>query len=47
MMKKMNLRLLIVNVRGSVKRVIELTKLTEYFPIADTIEDAIHTMAGV
>jgi anti-sigma B factor antagonist len=42
--KKMNLRLLIANIHGSVKKVIELTKLMGYFPIAATIEDAVKQM---
>lgn len=42
--KKMNLRLCISNIHGSVKRVIELTKLTGYFPICATLEDAIRQM---
>ncbi|MDA8411723.1 MAG: anti-sigma factor antagonist [Treponema sp.] len=39
--KKMNLRLVITNIHGSVKKVIELTKLMGYFPITPTIEDAL------
>lgn len=39
--KKMNLKLKIANIHGSVKKVIELTKLMSYFPIANTTEDAI------
>ena len=39
--KKMNLKLSITNVHGSVKKVIELTKLMGYFPIANTVEEAI------
>jgi anti-sigma B factor antagonist len=39
--KKMNLRLAITNVHGSVKKVIELTKLTSFFPIAATLDEAI------
>lgn len=39
--KKMNLNLKIVNIHGSVKKVIELTKLMGYFPIAGTVEEAI------
>ena len=41
--KKMNLKLSITNVHGSVKKVIELTKLMGYFPIANTVEEAIST----
>jgi len=39
--KKMNLKLIICNIHGSVKKVIELTKLMGYFPIAQSIEEAI------
>lgn len=39
--KKMNLKLAISNVHGSVKKVIELTKLTTYFPIANSVEEAL------
>lgn len=42
--KKMNLKLQIANIHGSVKKVIELTKLMGYFPISDTIEDAVSTI---
>ena len=41
--KKMNLKLSITNIHGSVKKVIELTKLMGYFPIANTVEEAIST----
>jgi anti-sigma B factor antagonist len=37
----MNLKLAISNVHGSVKKVIELTKLTGYFPIANSVEEAL------
>ena len=39
--KKMNLKLYISNVHGSVKKVIELTKLMGYFPIANSVEEAL------
>ena len=39
--KKMNLKLAIASVHGSVKKVIELTKLTGYFPMAISVEDAL------
>ena len=39
--KKMNLNLAIANIHGSVKKVIELTKLMDYFPIANSIEEAL------
>ncbi len=42
--KKMNLKLIITNIHGSVKKVIELTKLMGYFPITQTIEDALLKM---
>ena len=38
--KKMNLKLAISNIHGSVK-VIELTKLMGYFPIANSVEEAL------
>jgi anti-sigma B factor antagonist len=44
--KKMNLRLAITNIHGTVKKVIELTKLMNYFPIAATLEEAIRKMEG-
>ncbi|MBQ9494655.1 MAG: anti-sigma factor antagonist [Treponema sp.] len=43
--KKMNLRLAIANVHGSVKKVIELTKLTGYFPITNSIEESLQMLA--
>ncbi len=39
--KKVNMKLQITNIHGSVKKVIELTKLMGYFPISNTIEQAI------
>ena len=39
--KKMNLKLYISNVHGSVKKVNELTKLMGYFPIANSVEEAL------
>ncbi len=42
--KKMNLQLLLTNVHGSVKKVIELTKLMGYFPMAATVNDAIKNL---
>ena len=39
--KKMNLKLYISNVHGAVKKVIELTKLMGYFPIANSVEEAL------
>ena len=39
--KKMNLKLAISNIHGSVKKVIELTKLMGYFQIANSEEEAL------
>ena len=39
--KNMNLKLAISNIHGSVKKVIELTKLMGYFPIANSVEEAL------
>ena len=44
--KKNNLQLIITNIHGSVKKVIELTKLMGYFPITQTIEEALQKMEG-
>jgi anti-sigma B factor antagonist len=44
--KKMNLKLAITNVRGSVKKVIELTKLTNFFPITANLEEAVARVGG-
>lgn len=43
-LKKMNLKLFITNIHGSVKKVIELTKLMGYFPITNSLEEAIQRM---
>lgn len=40
-LKKQQLKLAITNVHGSVKKVIELTKLMGYFPISNSVEDAL------
>ena len=40
-LKKRNMILRIVNVKGSVKKVIELTKLMGYFQIAQSLQKAI------
>ena len=45
MYKKMNLKLAISNIHGSVKKVIELTKLMGYFPIANSVEEALLMIA--
>jgi len=42
--KKMSLKLVITNIHGSVKKVIELTKLMGYFPITPTIDEALQRM---
>ena len=42
--KKMSLKLVITNIHGSVKKVIELTKLMGYFPITQTIDEALQRM---
>lgn len=42
----MNLTLSITNVHGSVKKVIELTKLMGYFPIASTVEEALGLLSA-
>ena len=42
--KKMNLGLAITNVHGSVKKVIELTKLSSFFPILPNMEEAVKSM---
>ena len=42
--KKLGNKLMITNIHGSVKKVIELTKLMGYFPIVNSIEEAILKM---
>jgi anti-sigma B factor antagonist len=44
--KKMSLRLVITNIHGSVKKVIELTKLMGYFPISANIDEALQRMGS-
>jgi len=44
--KKMNLTLAIINIHGSVKKVIELTKLSNFFPIFATLEEAIKSSSA-
>ena len=39
--KKMNLKLSLSIIHGSVKKVIELTKLMGYFPIANSVDEAL------
>lgn len=42
--KKMGMKLVITNIHGSVKKVIELTKLMGYFPITPTIDEALRRL---
>jgi anti-sigma B factor antagonist len=42
--KKMGFELYITNIHGSVKKVVELTRLTGYFPIMATIDDALRKL---
>jgi anti-sigma B factor antagonist len=42
--RKLYLKLVITNIHGSVKKVIELTKLMGYFPITPTIDEALKRM---
>ncbi len=42
--KKNGLRLRITGVKGSVRKVIELTKLAQYFPIVAGLEEAIQQL---
>lgn len=44
--KKMNLKLFITNVHGSVKKVIEMTKLMGYFPMAATVDEALQKIGS-
>jgi len=46
-LKKSNLNLYISNIRGSVKKVIELTKLTGYLPLAGTVQEALELLKNV
>ncbi len=39
--KKKQLQLALTNIQGSVKKVIDLTHLTDYFPMTNTIEEAV------
>ena len=45
-LKKMSLKFMLTNIHGSVKKVIELTKLIGYFPIAANVENAIREIQG-
>ncbi|HSV56300.1 MAG TPA: anti-sigma factor antagonist [Magnetospirillaceae bacterium] len=42
--KKLGRKLAITNIHGSVKKVIELTKLMGYFPIVNSVEEAVQRM---
>ena len=42
--RKAGMRLAIANVQGPVRKVIELTKLTGYFPIVTTIDEALRAV---
>ena len=44
--KKRKLHIFFSNIHGSVKKVIELTKLTGYFPIVGDVEEAIQQLSG-
>jgi anti-sigma B factor antagonist len=44
--KKMSRALFITNIHGSVKKVIELTKLMGYFPITPTIDEALKRLGA-
>jgi anti-sigma B factor antagonist len=44
--KKLNLKLAITNVHESVQKVMELTKLTDYFPITATLDEAMKQVGG-
>lgn len=45
-MKKANRKLYMTNIHGSVKKVIELTKLMGYFPITNSLEEALQKLEG-
>jgi anti-sigma B factor antagonist len=42
--RKLQNKLVITNIHGSVKKVIELTRLMGYFPITPTIDEALRRM---
>ena len=46
-LKKKNLPLYITNIHGSVKKVIELTKLMGFFPITNSLEEALQKLADI
>jgi anti-sigma B factor antagonist len=43
--KKRNVKMFFINIHGSVKKVIELTKLDDYFPIMRNEEDAMSQLS--
>jgi anti-anti-sigma factor len=43
-MKKASCQLYMTNIHGSVKKVIELTKLMGYFPITNSLEEALQKL---
>lgn len=45
--KKRDIRIYFTNIHGSVKKVIELTKLDDYFPILRTEEEAIEHLQNM
>jgi anti-sigma B factor antagonist len=44
-LKKMGLKILICNVHGSVRKVIEMTKLIGYFPISGSVDESLQMLA--
>jgi len=44
--KKRNINMFFVNIHGSVKKVIELTKLDDYFPIVRSEDEAMEKLQG-
>lgn len=44
--KKRRLQIFFSNIHGSVKKVIELTKLTGYFPIVNDVDEAIEQLSS-
>jgi anti-sigma B factor antagonist len=40
-LKKLDHKLAITNIHGSVRKVIEMTKLMEFFPVTETLDEAI------
>jgi anti-sigma B factor antagonist len=44
--KQRELQMRITHVHGSVEKVIRLTKLMDYFPIVDSVKDALYELSG-